>query len=110
MMVRGDLKPDLMIQVADARSDADFSNLTAANCRVVCVMNGRTVVDDTVDTITIAADGKSAILSRAWELGETDTAGKMYIRAVIEWPGSKPQSFPDDTFLVLPIRAANDDQ
>lgn len=109
-MIRGDLKPDLMIEVADARSDADFTNLTSGDCRVVCVINKEIIVDDQVDSIAIADDGKSAIISRAWEPGETDTAGKMYIRAVIEWPGGKPQSFPEDAFLVLPIRYANDDQ
>lgn len=108
-MTRGDLLPDLEIVIADTAADADFSTLTAGACFLVAEMDGVKVIDDAFDTITVAPDGKSATLKRAWAAGETATVGRMYLSVRVEWPVGLPQTFPESAPLRLDIRRAAGD-
>ncbi len=108
-IARGDLKPDIVMTISDARQDADFSILTASDVRIVGEMEDAVIFDSTVDSITPAQDNKSAILRRAWATGDTDEAGVLWVRAIVSWPGAKPQSFPRTGPLRIDIgRSAGD--
>lgn len=102
-MKRGDLKPDLEITISDNRDAADFSVLTASACRIIGEMDGAVVVDDLADTISVATGNKSAIVKRAWEVGETDIAGRLWFTVVVTWPDGDPQTFPRHGALPLDI-------
>ena len=108
-MTRGDLLPDVLITIADARSSADFSTLTTSQVLIVGEVNGTVKFSDNPVSVTPAPDGKSAVLRYAWAPGDTDTAGRMYIWAVVTWNGSRPQTFPDDRPLFIDIKPAPGD-
>lgn len=102
----GDLKPDLEITLADARADANFSLVDAADCHIYGVVNGILKVDDVATSITVAPDNKSAVVKREWVAGETDTTGRMWISVEVTWTDGDTQTFPEDTPLRLDIRPA----
>lgn len=108
-MVRGSLKPDLEIVITDAAGAATFTGVSASDVTVIGEQNGQIVMSGQPDTFTPSPDGKSATVKRAWHLGETDNQGRMWVTVRVNWPGTKPQTFPDDAGLRLDItRAAGD--
>lgn len=109
-MTRGDLKPDAVITISDARSDADFSTLTPQEVLVIGEMAGVEVINAHPTAVTAAADGKSAEVRYAWATGDTDVVGRMWLRVVVTWPDGDPQTFPKGTPLYLDIRRAPGDQ
>lgn len=109
MMTRGDVEPPLAVTISDSRAAADFSVLTASDCRIQVEHDGVLIIDDPADSIEVASDNKSAIVRRAWGAGETDTAGRFWVRIEVNWPGGKPQTFPDDAPLRLDIGRAPGD-
>jgi hypothetical protein len=108
-LTRGDLKPDVVITISDSRADADFSDLTTANVRVIGEINGVEVFNSLATVVTPAEDGKSAEVRRAWSAGDTDVVGRMWVRVVVTWPGGPPQTFPKGTPPYLDIRRAAGD-
>lgn len=103
-VTRGDLEPDIVITVTDTRSDADFTGLTAAQCRVLGELGGQVVLDRQPDTVTPSQDGKSAIIRYSWQAGDTDLPGRMYVRARVNWPGVRGETFPRKGTLRVDIR------
>jgi len=103
-ITRGDLEPDIVITVTDTRSDANFAGLTAAQCRVIGELGGVVVLDRQPDSVEVPVDGKSATLRYSWALGETDQGGRMYIRARVNWPGVRGETFPRRGPLKVDIR------
>jgi hypothetical protein len=108
-MVRGSRKPDLEIHIGDADGEADFSPLTTADVRIRAEMDGSLLFDDTVDEITAAADGKSAVVRRVWAVDDTDTVGRMWIAVIVDWGSGYSQLFPSDGPLRLDIVRAPGD-
>lgn len=108
-MTRGDLKPDIDVVLGDASSAANFSAVTPEQVTVIGVMNGVVVVDDVVDEVFPAEDGKTMRVVRAWEPDEVDDSGRMWVVFRVDWPGEKPQTFPEDTPLMLYFRQAPGD-
>lgn len=105
-LTRGDTSPALTMTIGDARQDADFSTLTAADVKVQATLDGVLKIDSPVTSFTPAADTKSATIRRAWGSTDTDTAGHMWIRVyVVPWK----QHFPDDGALRLDIEPAPGD-
>lgn len=109
-MTRGDLKPDLDVVLGDESNLADFSAVNAGMVRVLGVMNGEVVLDDDVDTVIPSGDGKTLRVIRAWTAGEVDESGRMWVCFKVAWPTGKPQTFPEDTPLIMNIRPAPGDQ
>lgn len=108
-IVRGDRKPDLEVTIGDAAGDAVFTGLDASKVRLVAEQNGIVVINDNVDSVTPATDGKSAVVHRAWGSGETDVPGHMWLSIVVAWTVGEVQTFPADGPLRLDItRAAGD--
>lgn len=109
-MTRGDLKPDLEVVLGDDAGVAVFSAVTPDMVTVTGVMDGVVVFSDTVDAVTPSGDGKTMRVVRAWAPGDVDTSGRMWVTFSVAWPGAKPQTFPEDSPLILYIRPAPGDQ
>jgi hypothetical protein len=90
--------------LADDREEGIFTGVTAGMVTLVGEMEGQVVLEEPADDILAAEDGKSAVIRRAWALGDTDVAGRMYCRAYITWPGTRRQHFPRTFALVVDIR------
>lgn len=108
-MTRGSLKPDLQVTIGDDSDTADFSTLTVADIRIVAEQNGLTVVDGPITLLDVSTDGHEATVSRAWQDGETDLQGRMWISVVVAWESGKEQWFPADGPLRLDINRAPGD-
>jgi hypothetical protein len=108
-LTRGDLKPDAVITISDARDDADFSGLDVGQCMIIGEMDGEVVFGDPPDSVVPAGDGKSALVTRAWKTGDTDESGRMYVWVLVTWGATAPQHFPQDTPLIVDIRRAPGD-
>jgi hypothetical protein len=102
-MIRGSLKPDLSITIADASADANFAGVTADMVTVTLEQHGAIVAEGPPDTVTPAAGGKSAVVKKAWGPTDTSTPGRMWVSVTVDWPGDKPQTFPADGPLRLDI-------
>lgn len=108
-LVRGDVMPDMLITISDAREDADFSVLTAGDCIVVGEMDGTVVFEKPATVIDVAADNNSAVVRRPWDAEDTDVDGILWVRVRVNWPGNKQQTFPRGAPLRVDIvRAAGD--
>lgn len=108
-LTRGDRKPAAYITLSDARADANFTNLAVDKITVIGERNGSIVFSGHPDTIEPSQDGKSAVIVRSWQVGDTDVAGRMYITVQVEWPDGAVQTFPNDSPLSLDIRRAPGD-
>lgn len=103
---RGDSNPPLDITISDTRATADFSTLGPTDVKVMVELAGEVIVNDFIDNITPAQDGKSARVVRNWEATDLDTAGRHWVTVyVVPWD----QSFPDDGPLRLDVTRAPGD-
>lgn len=82
----GDTAADFTISCTDNGTPVDLT--AASSVRILGVRGATTVVDDTSPTIS----GGDA--THEWADDEVDTAGRIWLRAVVTWPGAKPQTFP----------------
>lgn len=108
-MTRGDLKPDLTVDIGDALGIADFSAIDETMVQVSVVQGTVALVLAQPTAFTPSDDGKTARVVRAWEAGETDAVGRCWVNVIVAWPAGKPQHFPEDTPLRLDIRPAPGD-
>lgn len=83
-MRRGDLKPDLMIDLLDDNGAIPVS--TASSVSVVATQNGTLLFKRAASTI---ADG---LVTMEWQTTDTDVAGTIAVEVEIVWPGNKPQT------------------
>ena len=98
------MKPDLVVTLKDARVGLDFGALTADRVNFIIEQDGRLVGTGPAYSIEPIMDGTRAIVKRAWQAGETDVAGRMWITVVVDWsPGADPQSFPADGPMRLDV-------
>jgi hypothetical protein len=102
-MTAGDVEPILRVTVSDARSDVDFGPVTASQCLFLVETSGQLLIEDTPDTAVVAPDGKSMTLSRQWQSGETDDVGYLWVSVVVNWAGSRPQTFPDEGAMRIDV-------
>jgi hypothetical protein len=91
-MTAHDLEPDLVLTVADSAGVADLNQVVS--WRVLGTMLGTLVVDAVPDSVVVAADGHSAVLTYNWRAGDTALPGSMSVCAEAVWPGGRPQTFP----------------
>ena len=108
-ITRGDLKPDLEIIIGDDAAQADFSAVTAGMCTVTGELDGAVVFSGPPASVSPSPDGKELTLVRPWVAGDTDSTGRMWITVQVLWPDGDPQTFPEDSALLLQIRRAPGD-
>lgn len=56
-----------------------------------------------------SSDPEGSVVSYSWLGVDTDTAGTYVGQWEVQWPSSKPQSFPTKTYHTILIRADLDD-
>lgn len=108
-MTRGDVKPDLQINLTDASGTANFIGITASQVRVIGELGGSVLFDSEPTEVTPSGDGTSMIVRRVWAPEDTDEVGILWVTVVVDWPSDKAQSFPEEGPLRLDIRRAPGD-
>lgn len=101
---RGDLEPPLVLTVSDASGATDLRGVSS--WRVIGSLNGVVVVDSLLSSGNVAIDAgtpATAVLTRAWVLGDTATAGELKVEVEASWPTGRPQTFPPDGTEVVTI-------
>jgi hypothetical protein len=93
-MRRGDLKPDLVLDVVDKGVLVDFT--LATSVKVIGVKNGAVLFSRT-------ATGDVGVVTMEWQAGDTATPGTITCEVEAMWPGAKPQTFrARNKVVVLP--------
>lgn len=93
-MRRGDLKPDLVIDLTDDNGPIPLSTATTVN--VVARQNGALLFKRSVPL-------EDGVATMEWQVSDTDIAGTILVEVEIVWPGVKPQTVrPDNLVKVLP--------
>lgn len=98
---RGDLLPALTATLTDTIAGVvtPVNLTTATSIRVIGRRESATV--NLFDrAVTGGADGK---VTMAWQAGDTSVSGRIYIEVEVMWPGSKPQTFPPSSQLVVRV-------
>lgn len=108
-MTRGDLSPDIIINIGDATGNGNFNELGVQDLTVVGEQDGLVVFSRQPTSYSPSGDGKRAQVRLSWQPGDTDVAGVMWVTVSARWPGEKPQHFPEDGALRLDINRAPGD-
>jgi len=99
---RGNLLPVITATLQDANSNA--MDLTGATAKFIMRQVGATLpkVNATavIDPDQVNNKGK---ISYTWQTADTDTPGIYEAEWEVTFTGSKPQSFPNDDYLVLRV-------
>lgn len=94
-MRRGDLKPDLIVDLDMA--GVAIPTTLASSVWVVAQQNGVLLFRRAA---TSDVDG---VVTMEWQITDTDNPGTITLEVEIIWPGAKPQTVrPDNVVKVLP--------
>lgn len=98
-----DLEPGLEVQLL---SGTDPVNLTqASSARLLMysrktglkVAGAMTITDQTVTANT-------GVVTYAWQAGDTDTVGIFNAEIQVDWPASRPQTFPAHQYFTVDVQ------
>jgi len=92
---RGNLEPDLVIDIADPTAVADLNGVTS--WRLLCRLSGETTLlfTDTAPTVVVdTVDASKAVVTHTWASPQTDIAGVLLLEVEATWPGGRKQTFP----------------
>lgn len=92
---RGDLLPAWTATLTDGTVPVD---LTAATSILVKGYKP----DGTTISRTVTGDA-NGVVTMAWQATDTEAVGDFLAEIEVTWPGSKPQTFPADGYLVTRI-------
>lgn len=101
---RGDLEPDLVIDVVAAPTTVDLNQVVT--WRIRGRMRGATALILDVVPTSVAVDPVDkykATVTHQWVAPETNTAGLMLLEVRMVWPGGAPQTSPSSGFSQLRI-------
>lgn len=84
----GDREPDYTITCTDNGTEVDLS--AATSVRMIGMRGLDVIVDDSATT----GDKELGIVTHAWAADEVDTPGRLWLRVVVTFSGSRPQTFP----------------
>lgn len=94
-MRRGDLKPDLIVDLTDNDEPMDLSAATAVS--IIAVRNGTQLFKRE------ATSYSTGMATLEWEVGDTASPGTLTVEVEVIWPGPKPQTIrPNGVVKVLP--------
>jgi hypothetical protein len=96
-----DLEPPLEITCSGSTGDVNgVSSWKVIGKRP----DGTVVFTDTTPTVVVVST-TSAKITHAWIAPQTDTPGKLWVEAQATWPGTRPQTFPPEGFVIVLIEA-----
>ncbi len=64
--------------------------------------DGTVVFTDTAPTVAVSSPTAAAV-THAWTTPQTDTAGKLRCEVQATWPGTRPQTFPPEGYVIVTI-------
>ena len=99
MMDKGDLAPALEIDCTSAVGVPDFS--TATSVLVICRKEGDSVALFSRAPTSATSGG---VVTYNWQVGDTDTPGRLLFQVEATWSGGKKQHFPAVGYLPVDIQ------
>lgn len=90
-----DLEPPLVSDLSGSAGDLTTPGITWKV--VAAYMNLAPAWTDNAPTVVILSP-TSATVTHNWVAGQTDVVGTQLITVKATWPGSRPQSFPEDDY------------
>lgn len=98
---QNDLLPALQVQLLDNATPVDLTNATSVYLR----MSNRRIGLKVDAPMTIANQTTSlGVVSYHWATGDTDTVGEFNAEFRVNWPSSKPQTFPASNYVTVIIQ------
>lgn len=97
-MKQNDLKPYLVLKLLDGDVVADLT--TALAVRFLMRSPDGSLKVNAPMTVTDAVEG---LVTYVWQLGDTNTLSNYKAEVEVMWPGSKPQTFPNNTYFVVAV-------
>lgn len=94
---RGDLLPAWRVTLLNGETPVDLS--AATEVRVLAWRSNALLINRVLPG-PYPTDGA---LSMPWEAADTATAGDLLFEVQVTWPGSRPQTFPPDGYLVTRV-------
>ena len=99
---RGDLLPQWRATLYDgeavAGNEVDLSPATAVV--LIAKNEAGTVV---INRRAATSYNASGVVTMDWQVADTATAGVLAFEVEVMWPGSKPQTFPVDDYLLTTV-------
>jgi hypothetical protein len=92
-MRRGDLKPDLVLDILDQGVPVDFTTATAI--KVLGWKNGVLFINGT------GTSPEPGVVKRLWTAPDTAVPGTITFEVEAMWPGGKPQTFRAKNKVVI---------
>ena len=101
---RNDLLPTLPVQFFEADGVTPLPMESAVAVNMVCRAKGAGVDDPPKfkKPLTLL-DAATSLYEYRWSGTDTDTAGDFEYEFEIEWPGTKPQTIPADSYFTLTV-------
>lgn len=93
---RGDLLPAWKATLFDGATAVDLT--AASSIRVLFIRPG-----GSPRTITGVTGTALGVVTVPWDPTDTATTGDLLAEVEVTWPGSKPQTFPPDDYIVTRI-------
>lgn len=100
VMKRNDLQPRLEVRL---ERDGVAVDLTTAVAVRFLAKRGATIKIDGAMAWGDQTGNLRGIVYRDWVLGDTDTASEYLVEYQVEWPSSRPETFPDGGYDVLQV-------
>ena len=100
---RGDLEPDLVIDITASPTTTDLNEVQA--WRILGRLRGTTALAiDAIPLVEVDEDEPhKAVVTHQWVTAETATAGIMLVELEAEWPDGNKQSFPTAGYIQVRI-------
>ena len=94
-----DLEPPLTIECSGSTGDVN----AVASWKVIGKRpDGTIVFTDSAPTVVVVST-TAANVTHNWAAPQTDVAGKIRCEAQATWPGTRPQTFPPEGFVIVRI-------
>lgn len=94
-----DLEPPLIIDCTGSSGDLN----TVSSWKVIGKRpDGTVVFTDNAPTVTVSS-ATAAAVKHTWAGTETATAGKLRVEVQATWPGTRPQTFPPQGYVIVTI-------
>lgn len=90
-----DTRPGLMITCTDSGQPVDLTQATSV--KVIGSLEGLVLFSEAT---TGTAEG---VVTRAWTVQDTGTAGTILVEVEATWPGGAVQTFPADDYLRVEV-------
>lgn len=97
---RGDLAPPFIVDLTSNDEPVDLSTATAI--KVIGWRDNVLLFSRSVSVPT-GAEATAGTVTMAWQPTDVDTWADLYVEVEVMWPGSKPQTFPDDGYFVIHV-------